>query len=101
MGPLQKTSVTLHQDGCGARQPLTGGETERLGAAVKIGRKRSRLVKELRADPPLGPFLSIQSKENGFDAAGLMASGERLVAGPRGPVLRGRVGAGTEFSPKQ
>jgi hypothetical protein len=44
----------------------------------------------LRTDPHLAPFLSIPSKDNGFDIEGLAAApGGRLFLGLRGPVIDG------------
>ncbi len=59
------------------------------GSKVKIGRKGSQLLKQLRKDPHLGHFVSIPAKENGFDAEGLAVRDDRLFLGLRGPVLRG------------
>lgn len=60
---------------------------ERRTAAVLAG-KRS-LTNELDDDEHLAPFLSIPSKDNGFDLEGVAVHGERLYLGLRGPVLRG------------
>ncbi len=81
--------VPLVDKGEGNWQPRPKVECQEGGALVKIGRKRSRLVKQLRYDPHLGLFMAIPSKENGFDAEGLAVAGERLFIGLRGPVLRG------------
>jgi hypothetical protein len=40
-------------------------------------------------DPLLAPYLELPSKENGLDIEGLAVSGDRLLLGLRGPVLRG------------
>ncbi len=69
--------------------PAVGKEGGQAGALVKVGRKRSRLVKQLRHDPHLGPFMVVPSKENGFDAEGLAVTGKRIFIGLRGPVMRG------------
>lgn len=58
------------------------------GALKKVG-DRDVLIEALREDEHLGPFLSIPSKENGFDTEGLAVSGSRVLLGLRGPVLRG------------
>jgi hypothetical protein len=47
------------------------------------------LVRLLRDDPRIGPFLAIPGKDNGFDIEGLAVHGDRLLLGLRGPVLRG------------
>jgi hypothetical protein len=62
---------------------------ERQAAWLKLGKKRSALERWLAGDPHLAPFLSIPSKENGFDIEGLVARGNRVWLGLRGPVLRG------------
>ncbi len=64
-------------------------EGERQAAWLKLGKRRSTLERWLAADPHLGPFLSIPSKENGFDVEGLAVRGNRVWLGLRGPVLRG------------
>ncbi len=47
------------------------------------------LTDALRQDEHLGRFLSIPSKENGFDVEGLAVMEDRIFLGLRGPVLRG------------
>jgi len=47
------------------------------------------LTKELRDDPLLANFLTIPSKDNGFDIEGIAVYGDRVFLGLRGPVLRG------------
>jgi hypothetical protein len=59
-------------------------------ARLPGGRKNDALTRALSDDPHLGPFLSIPSKDNGFDIEGLAAApGGRLFLGLRGPVLDG------------
>ena len=59
-------------------------------ARLAGGRKQNALTRALRDDPHLGPFLSIPSKDNGFDIEGLAAAPNgRLFLGLRGPVLDG------------
>lgn len=54
------------------------------------GRKNDALTRALRDDPHLAPYLSIPSKDNGFDVEGLAAAPSgRLFLGLRGPVLDG------------
>ncbi len=81
--------IPLVQKGAGNWTPQRKSSGQKSGALVKIGRKRSKLVKQLRNDPHLGHFMTIPSKENGFDAEGLAVVGKRLFVGLRGPVLRG------------
>ena len=51
-------------------------------ARLAGGRKNDALTRALRDDPHLGPFLSIPSKDNGFDIEGLAAApGGRLFLG--------------------
>ncbi|WP_400193217.1 DUF3616 domain-containing protein [Hymenobacter sp. B81] len=48
------------------------------------------LVRLLRRDPHIGPFVPLPGKDNGFDIEGLaLADDGRLFVGLRGPVLRG------------
>ena len=59
-------------------------------ARLPGGRKNDALTRLLRDDPHLAPFLSIPSKDNGFDIEGLaVAPGGRLFLGLRGPVIDG------------
>ncbi|MXQ14672.1 DUF3616 domain-containing protein [Microvirga makkahensis] len=62
---------------------------ERQSAWLKLGHRHSALERWLAADPHLGPFLTIPSKENGLDVEGLAVRGSRVWLGLRGPVLRG------------
>lgn len=41
----------------------------------------------LAADPHIAPFMAVPAKENGFDVEGVVARGERVFVGLRGPVL--------------
>ena len=87
-----------------ARIPVTTGHAEpslvrrsrttdgRVLSAARLsgGRKNDALTRALRDDPHLGPFLSIPSKDNGFDIEGLAAApGGRLFLGLRSPVIDG------------
>jgi hypothetical protein len=47
------------------------------------------LTSALTADPHVGPFCVIPSKDNGLDVEGLAVRGDRVFVGLRGPVLRG------------
>lgn len=46
-----------------------------------------RLRRWLRDDPHLAPFLPIAAKDNGLDVEGIVARGDRVWLGLRGPVL--------------
>jgi hypothetical protein len=86
-----------------ARIPVLGGDLlkscaypehpaeERHAASLQPTDDGNVLIKALRDDSHLGPFLSfpLPSKENGFDIEGLAVHGERVFLGLRGPVLRG------------
>lgn len=56
---------------------------------LSLRREKSKLLKWLRDDPHLAPYLDIPSKENGLDIEGIAARGLRVWLGLRGPVLRG------------
>lgn len=58
-------------------------------AQLPLTSQSSVLMKALRADPHLAPFLAIPGKDNGFDIEGIAAVGSRVFVGLRGPVLRG------------
>jgi hypothetical protein len=58
-------------------------------ACLPFTDRGNELMEALSADAHLGPFLSIPGKDNGFDIEGLAVSGEKILVGLRGPVLRG------------
>jgi hypothetical protein len=70
--------------------------TPRLFAAQLAGDTRSNDLTNALKDTDnredhnhIGPFLSIPSKDNGFDIEGLAIAGDKIFIGLRGPVLRG------------
>ncbi|MBC8136361.1 MAG: DUF3616 domain-containing protein [Fibrella sp.] len=65
-----------------------GGE-KRTAALLRGDSKGNDLTDALAEDEHLAPFLTIPSKDNGFDIEGLAVSGNRVFLGLRGPVLRG------------
>lgn len=66
------------------------GKGRKLTAARLRGDdKGNDLTRALRRDPHIGPFLSIPSKDNGFDIEGMTVAQDRIFLGLRGPVLRG------------
>ncbi|MEO7382585.1 MAG: DUF3616 domain-containing protein, partial [Paracoccaceae bacterium] len=65
-------------------EPLKGS-----AAALPFYATTAHLCDMLRGDPLLFPFLTIPSKDNGFDIEGLAVSGDTVFLGLRGPVLRG------------
>jgi hypothetical protein len=88
--------VPLVKDGrTGTLVPVRGGKGtslngERVSAARLFGTGRTNLlIDAIRDDRHLDRFLSIPSKENGFDIEGLAAVGDRLLIGLRGPVVGG------------
>ncbi|WP_181706697.1 DUF3616 domain-containing protein [Chthonobacter rhizosphaerae] len=80
--------VPLVEEGAGLWR-LVEADGDRRAAWLKVGRRRSRLLRWIAEDDHLAPFLDIPSKENGFDAEGLAVRGDRVWVGLRGPVLRG------------
>jgi hypothetical protein len=69
----------------GALQKKAG---QRRAAQLPATRKSSSLLKAVRSDDHLQPFIDMPGKDNGFDIEGLAARGLRLWVGLRGPVLR-------------
>ncbi|MEL6260190.1 MAG: DUF3616 domain-containing protein [Cyanobacteria bacterium J06626_6] len=69
------------------RDAVSGREAARL----ETKGKKSVLVKHLKKDKHIGPFLKmgLPSKDNGFDIEAIAAKDHRLYLGLRGPVLRG------------
>jgi hypothetical protein len=61
-------------------------DRDRRAAHLKFN-KKGRLRKWLRKDPHLCDFLDLPSKENGLDVEGIVARGDRVWVGLRGPVL--------------
>jgi len=74
--------------GEGGLEPAASAGDRRV-QHVAFARDGSKLIGWLGGDPHLAPFLSIPSKENGFDVEGLAVRGLRVWLGLRGPVLRG------------
>ncbi len=72
-----------------ARAAAPDGAGGSLAAAALGLRKQSRLTGALTDDKHLGSFLTIPSKDNGFDVEGLAVVGKRVYLGLRGPVLCG------------
>jgi hypothetical protein len=62
---------------------------KRTAALLRGDSKGNDLTDALADDEHLAPFLTIPSKDNGFDIEGLAVSGQRVFLGLRGPVLRG------------
>jgi hypothetical protein len=58
----------------------------RRAAHLRFDRK-GRIRRWLRRDRHLGDFVSLPSKENGLDVEGVVARGDRVWIGLRGPVL--------------
>jgi hypothetical protein len=65
------------------------GAGERQSACLKMTAKGGVLAKALAGDVHIGRFMGVPAKENGFDIEGIVAQGDRLFLGMRGPVLRG------------
>ncbi len=65
------------------------GASGRRPQMLPIGKHGSPLMKLLRKDAHLAPFLRIPAKENGLDIEGIVVSGDRVGLGLRGPVLNG------------
>jgi hypothetical protein len=61
----------------------------RTAAQLHGDDKSSELTVALAQDEHLQAFLSIPSKDNGFDIEGVAVVGDRIFIGLRGPVLRG------------
>jgi Protein of unknown function (DUF3616) len=72
-----------------APHPTRAGHTLRA-AQLRGDAATNDLLRLLRRDEHLAPFLPIPGKDNGFDIEGLAAAADgRLFLGLRGPVLRG------------
>jgi hypothetical protein len=72
-----------------ASLPLSAdGATPAKGRALPF-RDAGSLRDALAQDAWLGPFMELASKENGFDIEGMMAHGDGVLLGLRGPVIDG------------
>lgn len=80
--------VTEHGEVELAKEVLQNGD-RRTAAQLRSRGKDNDLMKALRSDEHLAPFLAIPGKDNGFDIEGLAVKGRRVFVGLRGPVLRG------------
>lgn len=63
---------------------------ERHAASLGGGKRSRGLLRWLRKDPHLAPFLALPGKENGLDVEGIAVRGERAWLGLRGPVVGGQ-----------
>lgn len=88
---LARIPIAVEYDGATPVRALHADDGSTLCAArLAGGRKHDALTRALRDDPHLGPFLSIPSKDNGFDIEGLAAAPDgRVWLGLRGPVIDG------------
>ena len=62
---------------------------QRTAAMLRGDQHGNELTALLKKDEHFGPFLAIPGKDNGFDIEGIAVSGDHLLLGLRGPVLRG------------
>ena len=83
LAPDTKGEWTLRKHVGGAKK------TSRTAARLMGGDGGNVLTDALRLDDHIGPFLSIPSKDNGFDIEGLAVCGNRAFLGLRGPLLGG------------
>lgn len=87
--PLREDPATGEMTPCRSIPHPCDPALEATAARLRGKGKKNRLMRALRDDPHLSPFLEIPGKDNGFDVEGLAADGARLFLGLRGPVLRG------------
>jgi hypothetical protein len=77
------------------RVPLTDGDdglpapSSEGSGGLSSALLEGDLLGALESDRHVGPFLEIPGKDNGLDIEGLVAVGDGLLVGLRGPVLRG------------
>ncbi len=83
--PLEDHGEGLHEP---VRKLRRNGRNVRP-ACLKMKGGKNALVRAVKDDVHLGPFLAIPSKDNGFDVEGIVTRGNRVFLGLRGPVLRG------------
>ncbi|MEO1192788.1 MAG: DUF3616 domain-containing protein [Pseudomonadota bacterium] len=81
--------LPLVENGPGLWEPRPPSGGSKPGARAKIAGKGSRLLRQLRKDDHLAPFVALPAKENGLDIEGLAASQGTLYLGFRGPVIGG------------
>jgi len=80
--PLAEATLTLESE-------VEQGDRKLTAARLHGDEESSDLTVALAEDEHLKPFLTIPSKENGFDIEGLALVDDRIFIGLRGPVLRG------------
>lgn len=68
------------------RRDESGG-VRRVAARLDGDAEENALVRALRADRHLDPYLDLPGKENGLDIEGIAVAGKRVLLGLRGPVL--------------
>jgi hypothetical protein len=63
------------------------GDVRRVAARLDGDAEENALVRALRGDRHLDPYLDLPGKENGLDIEGIAVAGKRVLLGLRGPVL--------------
>lgn len=81
--------IPLQDDGNGLFSLQRETADGRRAARLKGKKKHNELTRLLAEDAQLGPYLAIPGKDNGFDIEGIAVTGEHILLGLRGPVLRG------------
>ncbi len=69
------------------RKVILRNGTAIVAASMKTGKKGNKLIRVLREDDHIGPYMALASEANGFAVRGLTVVGERLFLGLGGPVL--------------
>ncbi|SDY47962.1 Protein of unknown function [Modestobacter sp. DSM 44400] len=85
---LARLPLAEGRDGAVPVRSTTGADGVERAAALLDGGVGG-LADQLSLDQHLAPFLAIPSKDNGLDVEGIVALGDTVLLGLRGPVLRG------------
>lgn len=72
--------------GAGGPEPVARDGKRRAGM-LRQGKHGNALLRQLRADPLLAPFVRVPAKEGGLDVEGVAVCGDRVALGLRGPVI--------------
>lgn len=81
--------IPLEADSSGLLNPVREARDGRCAARLRGDTRSNDLTRAIAEDVHLAPFLALPGKDNGFDVEGLAVRGEQILAGLRGPVLRG------------
>ena len=81
--------IPLIRDDAGLPLPVKRTEDGRRAGALPFAKGRNALLRALRRDKRLKPYLKLPAKDNGLDIEGIAVAGKRVLLGCRGPLIGG------------